>query len=82
MAGQHEDVDIGLVFGDPFQDPSPVHAGHPEIRNHAIERCSLQRVDARLALLYGSDLAAFLPQGLLEHHPHIFFIVDDQGAHQ
>ena len=82
MTGQHEYVDIGLMFGDPLQHRPPIHAGHPQIRNHAIERCGLQGVDAGLALFHGSDLAVFLTQGLFEHHADIFFVVDDERAHR
>jgi hypothetical protein len=42
----------------------------------------LQGVDAGLALFHGSDLTTFFTQGLFKHHADIFFVVDDERAHQ
>ena len=81
MAGQHDHIDIRLVFLHPLQDRATVETGHAEVGDDAVERSAAESIEALLSAPHALHFAAFIVERLLHDEADEFFVVDEQGVH-
>ena len=77
IAGDDDDLDVGVVALDVLHHLDPGHAGHAQIERDDVDRMRVEDVERLLAPRRGVDLVLGL-----EDHPQRFgwssFVVDDE----
>src|SRR5207244_2985172 len=77
VAGDDEDLQIGVELLGALEDADPAQARHLEIERHDVDRVPGDRVERRLAAA-GGDHLALAVQDRAQRLPHTHLVVHDQ----